>query len=222
MKICVIIPAYNEALSIGKIIAEIRKQNLNVLVVDDGSTDNTSKVVSSGGAVLLVNNTNHGKGSCLIKGFGYALENGFDAVITMDGDGQHLARDIPSFLKAAENSNNSIFVGNRMLSTKNMPAERIITNKFMSCLISIITKQRLPDTQCGFRLIKRELLQKMKLTTRNYEIESEIILRASSLGAKIESVPISTVYEGNKSMINPFMDAFRFIRFILEEIFKKH
>lgn len=218
MKICVLIPTYNESKAIGGIIKRIKGQGLETVIVDDGSFDHTADIARQAGAVVLENKINQGKGASLIQGFSYVLNSGFDAVITMDGDGQHLPEDIPFFLRLATYSQVGILVGNRMSKTKDMPVIRSVTNKFMSWLISSVIKQRIPDTQCGFRLIKREVLEKIKLKTTKYEIESELLIKAARLGFKIESVPIKTVYAGEKSQINPVMDTVRFIKFIAREI----
>ena len=218
MKTCVVIPTYNEAKSIAGLVKEIQGLNLEVIIVDDGSQDDTSRIAQENGATVLKNQINQGKGASLIKGFSYVLSKDCDAVITMDGDGQHLPSDIPYFLRLAEYSDNGILIGNRMLKRKNMPFIRVLTNKIMSGLISKITRQNVPDTQCGFRLIKRPVLEKINLKTSKYETESEILIKASRLGFKIESVPIKTVYSGEKSQINPFVDTLRFIKFLFREL----
>jgi len=215
MKACVIIPAYNEAKEISGLIKEIKSKVPDVLVVDDGSSDSTGKIASQAGAVVIKNSVNQGKGACLRQGFEYALDNDFDAVITMDGDGQHLPEDLPAFMRVAASSASAILVGNRMRQTKSMPWVRVITNKFMSWVISILCKQMIPDTQCGFRLIKRPLLEKIELKTRKFEVETEILIQASRLGFKIEPVLIKTIYRGEKSQINPFVDTLRFLKFII-------
>ena len=218
MKICVIIPTYNESKDIGGLIKKIQQLGLDVLVVDDGSSDKTFEIAQTNAVAVLKNEVNQGKGASLIRGFEYALQKGYEAVITMDGDGQHLTEDIPYFMRVAEHSDSAVFVGNRMNQTKDMPLIRILTNKFMSWLISGIIKQRIPDTQCGFRLIKRGVMGKWNLKTDRYEIESEILIQAFRLGYKIESVPIRTVYRREKSQINPFGDTLRFIRYIIKEL----
>jgi len=218
VKTCVVVPTYNESKAIGSLVKRIGQQGLEVVIVDDGSTDDTAIVAKNNGATALRNKVNKGKGASLIEGFNYALEKGFDAVITMDGDGQHLPEEIPYFIRLATYSNSDIFIGNRMLKKMNMPYLRIITNNFMSWLISKVAGQNIPDTQCGFRLIKRRVLENIDLKTSKYETESEIIIKASRMGFKIESIPIKTIYAGEKSQINPFIDTLRFIRFLFSEL----
>mgnify|MGYP001573605290 CR=1 FL=1 len=218
MQICVVIPTYNESKAIASLVEKIRQQELEVVVVDDGSGDNTSGIASDNGAIVLRNLTNQGKGASLVRGFQYALSRDFDAVITMDGDGQHLPEEIPYFIGLATHSNSGILIGNRMSKITNMPYMRVLANKLMSWLISFAAGQSIPDTQCGFRLIKKEVLKKINLKTSKYETESEIIIKASRLGFKIKSVPIKTVYEGEKSQINPIIDTLRFIKFITREL----
>jgi len=217
MRACVVIPTYNESKAIADVVRKLRHYGLEVVVIDDGSVDNTAKIAREAGATVLENQKNQGKGASLIKGFDYALKTGFDYIITMDGDGQHMPEDIPFFLRLANSSDNGIFVGNRMSKLKNMPFVRVVTNKFMSWLISLVIGQKVADTQCGFRLIKKEVLQKIKLKTAKYEIESELLIEAARQGFKIESVPIETVYAGEKSQINPFVDTLRFIKFITRQ-----
>jgi glycosyltransferase involved in cell wall biosynthesis len=216
MNVCVIIPAYNEADRIGELVKKIRGQGLVVLVVNDGSTDNTVGMAKENGAEVISNVKNSGKGASLLKGFEYALTNGFDAAITMDADGQHLAADIQTFIKKSESENTTIIVGNRMSNTRTMPLLRIIINKLMSWLISYFVKQNIADTQCGFRLIKRQVLEKIELRTQKFEIESEMLLEADRHGFKIHSVPIQTVYIDEQSHIRPFRDTIRFFKFLFQ------
>jgi hypothetical protein len=108
-----------------------------------------------------------------------------------------------------------------MLDVSSMPEERKHTNRFMSYLISLISGQRVPDSQCGYRLIKREVLEKIRLEASNYEIESEMIIRAARAGFRIESVPIKTIYRDEKSRVNPVIDTLRFIVFITKILFTR-
>ncbi len=218
MKTCVIIPAYNESAAIAMLVKEIRSLGLDTVVVDDGSNDGTGRIASNGGALLLENARNEGKGASLIKGFEYALGKNYDAVVTMDGDGQHRPEEIVKFIAAAKHSGAGLILGNRMSDRKNMPLARVFTNKFMSWLISAVTRQRIPDSQCGFRLMKAELLRRINLNTCKYETESEILIKAARLGYRIESLPIQTVYAGEKSSIHPVKDTIRFFKFLGKEL----
>lgn len=218
IKACVVIPAYNESEAIGSIIKQIRQQEMEVVVIDDGSSDNTVQISRDSGAIVLSNFRNQGKGFSLKRGLKYALDRNFDAVITIDGDGQHSPQDLPRFIQKAETSVAGIIIGNRIHNPRQMPIIRILTNKLMSWFISKLVRQRIPDTQCGFRLIKRKLLEKMKFTTQRFEAESEILFQASLLSYKIESIPIKSIYQKEKSQINPFFDTVRFINFIFRQI----
>lgn len=227
MRICIILPAYNEAGSIGNVIEEIKKnvslKDTEIVVIDDGSSDKTALVAKARGATIIKNQRNEGKGASLIKGFKYALNNGFDGVITMDADGQHAPSEIQNFIKLPLSSKSGIFIGNRMNKRRNMPLVRVWTNKIMSWLISKVSQQKIPDTQCGFRFIRKEVLKKINFATSKYETESELLIKAARLGFTIESVLIKSIYTRGSSSINPIVDTFRFIRFILREIWNtKH
>ena len=217
MRNCIVIPTYNEAKAIGALIKQLQTLGHKIIIIDDGSTDKTAQIAQDCLVEVLSNTRNMGKGAALIKGYNFALAQGFDAVITMDGDGQHACEDIARFIERGENSESAIIVGNRMALTKGMPWLRIITNRFMSGFISLLTKQHIPDTQCGFRLIKKEVLAKMNLSTSKYETESELLISAARMGFKIESIPVQTIYTGQKSQINPVIDTLRFMRFIFKE-----
>ncbi|MFA5099864.1 MAG: glycosyltransferase family 2 protein [Candidatus Omnitrophota bacterium] len=216
MKTAVIIPTYNESSSIRNLIDRTQSQGLDIIVVDDGSTDDTSRIASQTNATVLRNPHNLGKGASLIKGFEHALAKGYDAVITMDGDGQHLPEDIQAFLAVAQSQKAGIIIGNRMTMVENMPRIRIMTNTFMSWIISIISRQNIPDSQCGFRFIKKEVLQRIKLRTKNFEMESEMLIEAGRAGFAIISVPIKTVYNNERSHIHPVRDTIRFVKYLFE------
>jgi len=217
MKFWIVIPAYNERFSLEGILDELKSKNFSILVVDDGSIDDTFDVAKKKADFVIRNEKNLGKGMSFKKGIDYLLkEKNFDYLITMDADGQHSPLDLDKFLQKAEDGAHFV-VGNRMLNPIGMPKSRVITNKFMSWFISWIVGQKIPDTQCGFRLIKREVLEKVKIKTNNFEIESEILINAARLGFLIKSIPIRSIYfKSLHSRINPFIDTIRFIRFILQ------
>ncbi len=214
MKTCVLIPLFNGEAVIGRLVREVVKYINRCFVVDDGSTDRTSKVASQAGALILRHERNLGKGASLRTGFDRVLKEGYDAVITMDGDGQHDPRDIPRFIEKAEGSSAGIILGDRMGDKENMPLIRQLTNKVMSSIISRICGQRIADSQCGYRLIKNELLKKLNLFTSRFEIESEVLIKASRLNFKVESIPITTIYLNQKSRIKPISDTIRFFKLL--------
>jgi len=217
MKICAIIPAYNEAKTIGYLSEEAKKKGLDVLVIDDGSSDSTGRVAKEKGAKVLRNEKTVGKGASLRKGFDFAISQNYDGIITMDGDGQHDPEDIPQFIDKINESNAKIIVGNRMFRTRNMPFIRWCTNKIMSTFISSICRQYIPDTQCGFRYIDIKALKSFELSTANFEIETEVLIEARKKGYKIYFVSIKTIYQDQESKINPFLDTLRFFGFIFRK-----
>lgn len=210
---CVIIPAYNAAQTIGDLVKAVKAQGLPVVVVDDGSRDNTSAVAAQQGAVVISHLTNQGKGSALRTGFAHALRAKYEGIITMDSDGQHQPADIPRFIQAGERQHAGIVVGNRM-DNAGMPPLRRWTNRLMSRIISTLSRQDMPDSQCGFRLIHREVLATVPLTAQGYDIESELLLAASQRRWKTIFVPIQTTYNGQASYIHPLRDAFLFFRLV--------
>jgi glycosyltransferase involved in cell wall biosynthesis len=218
MSICILIPAHNEARAIGPLVENLKKLSLDVVVVDDGSADGTGDIARGKGADVITINPRGGKGNALQKGFAHIVAKGYDALIMMDGDGQHAVEDVPKFVEKYRLTNSSVINGNRMGDHKDMPLVRRLTNWFMSWLISLVCGQSVPDSQCGFRLISCVVFDNIKLTSTNFEIESEILIKASRKGYKIDSVPIKTIYEGEQSKIHPVKDTIRFIRFLLREL----
>lgn len=218
---CVVIPTFNESKIIYKLVSGIKKFGLDVLVIDDGSRDGTAELARNVGAIIISHSRNMGKGVSLRDGFKKVVNENYDFIITMDGDGQHSPDDIENFIRTFSEQNSDIIVGNRMDDSKNMPFIRWITNRAMSMIISSICKTYIPDTQCGFRLIKTSVLRDMVLSTSNYEIESELLIQASKKNYRIKSIPIVTIYEGQVSQINPLVDTIRFFRFILKDRIKE-
>lgn len=217
--LCVLIPSYNEARTIGGIVRDLRIKGLAVYVVDDGSTDDTASIASGAGAMVVKHPKNMGKGSALREGFRRAMADGFGAVIAMDGDGQHLVSDIGNFIEMHGSGGADVIIGSRMNDLSSMPAVRVHTNRFMSWLISLVAGQRVEDSQSGYRLITRPVIEKIVLESSNYEIESEMIIKSARAGFRIGSVPIKTVYSTEKSKVNPVIDTLRFIRFMFKMLF---
>ncbi len=221
MKTLIVIPAHNEAAAIGALVAKLRALGHDCVVIDDGSLDETADLAQKAGAVVLQTKARSGKGNALKMGFDYALSRRYEAVITMDGDGQHAAADIAAFEEACRRTGADIISGSRMQNPKGMPWVRLATNRFMSWLISVICRQPVADTQCGFRLIKAGVLQSIRLESSDFEIETEVLVKASKKGFKIVSVAIQTIYSNEVSKIRPVQDTFRFIAYLGRELGKK-
>ncbi len=213
--VCVVIPAHNEARSIFWLVLRLKQIFPLVVVVDDGSRDDTGKKAAEAGAIVLRHNVCQGKGAALKTGFQQALKLGVKAVLTMDADGQHRVEEAPAFIQAWKKSPAvSIWLGRRNFRAEKMPFLRRVTNLVMSFLISFLGRQFIPDTQTGYRLIKNDVLKVINLVTNHFETESELLLKACWKGFKIGWVPISTVYGEEKSKIRPVPDTLRFIRML--------
>ncbi len=208
----VVIPCLNEEKAISRVVREAREFLPRVLVVDDGSTDETARVAAEAGAEVIRHETPQGKGAALIAGWKRARELGFAWALTMDGDGQHSANDIPAFLAAAADGKADLVVGNRFASDGRMPWLRRKVNKWMSRRLSRAAGIALPDSQCGFRLMRLSAWSALDLKTRHFEIESEMLLGFAARGFKIAFVPVQSIYKDEVSKIRPWRDTWRWLR----------
>jgi glycosyltransferase involved in cell wall biosynthesis len=218
-----VIPAYQDEKHIGDIVRRTRKQLDHVLVIDDGSGDQTAQRAREAGAQVVIHDQNCGKGEAIKTGLGhwFAAPNpspgGRDRQITwailLDSDGQHLPEEIDRFLAAAATeANRSFFIGNRMNNPAGMPFIRRVVNRYMSRRISRLCGQNIPDTQCGFRMVDRQLAPDLLRGGHRFEYDTEVLIIASRKGYRIESVPITTVYTDQMSKIHPLRDAIRFFK----------
>lgn len=212
-KIAALIPAYLESKHIAEVVQRVRQQVDTVLVVDDGSPDATAECARKAGAEVIVHPENAGKGAAIKTGFRALLERGFDYVLILDGDGQHLPEEIGRFVEASQGGW-EMYIGNRMHETKGMPLVRKLTNQFMSWIISQICKQPIPDSQCGFRMIHRTLIPNLFCESNAYDYETEMLLIASRHGCRIGNVPVTTVYADETSKIHPLRDGLRFLKLL--------
>ena len=192
----------------------MRAQGFLVLVVDDGSSDQTVARASSAGAEVIVRPANGGKGTALREGLAALKGRGQDWVLMMDADGQHLPSEISRFLIERDRGGSDLILGSRMDRPRGMPLDRRLTNRLMSWLISWMAGQGIPDSQCGFRLASRTLLERLRLNSLRFEIESEMAVKAAWAGFRISSVPVSSVYRGHASFIRPIRDTWRFLLFL--------
>ncbi|MDD5657076.1 MAG: glycosyltransferase family 2 protein [Elusimicrobia bacterium] len=213
MKTACVIPAFNEEASVGAVASGCLAQGLPVYVVDDGSRDATAERARAAGARVIPFPANRGKGACLAAGARRAADEGFEAVIFLDADGQHDPAEIPRFLAAAEGGA-AVVVGCRSFGAA-MPLARRLTNRFQARLLSALAGAPLADTQCGFRLVRLDLWPRIEPASGRFAAESEMLVAAARAGAAIAEVPIQTIYlPGRKSRINPALDTLRFFALI--------
>jgi len=191
MRVFALIPALNAEKTIGDVVRDCRAQLADVIVIDDGSTDRTGEVARANGASVLRHEINQGKGASLKTGFKHAVENGFDGVITLDADGQHLPSEIPKILKAHEESGADLVIGGRAHLFGEMLPRRRLANRFSAWTIAKCAGTRVTDSQSGFRFYSTRLLRAIALRTSGFDMESEVIVRAGRGGFKIITTPIS-------------------------------
>jgi len=212
-KIAAVIPFFNEKNTINQIIHSTLKHVNTVIAIDDGSTDDSDvNIYFNEHITLLRNNTNRGKGFSLRKGLNYAVENGFDELVTLDADLQHNPDEIP--LLISKLSEYHIVIGNRLNNLMGMPLQRKISNKITSKLLSIKTGQMILDSQCGFRAYCSEVIKNIKTDEDGYEAESELLIKSARLGYKIGFADISTIYGDEISKINPVKSTLGFIKLL--------
>ena len=208
--ILALIPGFQEGPRIAA-VAEGARAFLPVVVVDDGSTDDTASQAESAGATVLVQRPNAGKGAALRLGFRYALDHGAVAVVTLDADGQHDPAEIPAFLVAFEAGRPELVVGRRDFGS--MPAVRRLSNTLGGWVFSAAVGRRVTDNQSGYRLIGRRLMTALLDSEETgFEFEVEMIARCIALGLPMTDVPIRTIYGGEPSHIRPWRHFTEFLR----------
>lgn len=186
-----VIPAYNEEENIDKIVKKTKKYVSNVVVVDDGSKDNTKEVAKKANAIVLRHIVNLGKGATLKTGCDFAIKNGAKLIITLDADAQHNPDDVPRFIEKLKKYD--IVFSYRKASSK-MPLVLRFGNWFISNVASILYSINLNDTQCGFRALTKEAYKKIRWNASDYSMESEMIARAGKQKLKYVQIPIQTIY----------------------------
>ncbi len=206
----IIIPTYNNATTVGGVIKRTLPFGLPILVVNDGSTDNTPEVLSQFPEVRVIHLLkNKGKGAALKAGLKTAAKENFRYAITLDSDGQHYPEDIPVFLNEIEKTPDALLVGSRNLQAVNMPGKNTFANKFSNFWFRIETGKKMGDTQSGYRLYPLEKIKNLKLFTGKYEFELEIIVQSAWRGVNVRNVPVRVYYppEGERvSHFHPWRD----------------
>lgn len=212
----VVIPTYNNAGTIARVIADVQQYADDILVVNDGSTDETRAILERVEGIRIHSyDENRGKGHALKCGLKLAYEWGFRYAITIDSDGQHYADDIPRFIERIEVVPDSLLIGARNLAADNMPSKNTFANRFSNFWYRVETGERLEDTQSGFRLYPLRKLQHIRFITSRYEFEVEIIVRAAWRGVRVENIPIKVYYPPQEERVSHFRPLRDFTRISL-------
>jgi glycosyltransferase involved in cell wall biosynthesis len=190
--LCAIIPAHDEVRTVAAVVTGVRRFLSDVLVIDDGSRDGTSDAARASGAHCIRHERCLGKGRALRSGFIWARNAGFESVVTLDGDGQHDPADIPRLVEAGEHAD--LVVGYRTFDLGRVPVFRVLGNRMSAAAVSRLAGRSFRDSQCGFRWIRRALLDRIELRADGFEMETELLVRASRLGLRILEIPVKTIY----------------------------
>ena len=211
LNIVIVVPTYNNAKTIGGVLADIKQYANHIIVVNDGSTDDTAQILSTiEGIEIITHQRNCGKGTALKNGLCKAKADGYRYAITIDSDGQHFASDIPTFVQEIEATPDTLLVGGRNIEADNMPGKNTFANKFSNFWFRLETGVKLPDTQSGYRLYPLQLMNVQKwYYTAKYEFELEALVFASWAGVTVRNIPINVYYppEGERvSHFRPWRD----------------
>jgi len=217
--IAALIPVYNGADHVADVIRGTRRWLREVLVVDDGSLDQTARVARESGARVLRLPSNRGKGAAIRAGLSVLLGETHSHVLMLDGDGQHEPDDIPKFIAAATEAD--FVLGNRLWCREAIPPRRMWTNHVGTTALRLMTGFPLEDSQCGYRLVAATLLRRMGLVGKRYSVDTELLIRAGKLGAAFAHVPVTVIYAGEPSHFRPVRDTvhivFSAVRFKVDE-----
>lgn len=212
-RICIVIPTYNNAGTIGRVATEALQSGLRVIVVNDGCTDTTADILAALPDIHPVSySPNRGKGYALREGFREALRLGYDYVITMDADGQHAAADLPALVQAHREHPDALIVGSRDLQAGNMPGKNTFANKFSNFWFTVQTARHLPDTQTGFRLYPIRRIGGLRWMTRRYEAELALLVFSAWRGVRLLPVPVSVYYPPRGERVTHFRPGRDFAR----------
>ncbi|MFZ1979218.1 MAG: glycosyltransferase family 2 protein, partial [Bacteroidota bacterium] len=193
MNLIVLIPAYRAEQTLPELIRRVRGvlPDAGILVIDDGSPDATARLAEENGAIVLSHTANRGKGAALQTGFDYVRsQTSVDFVLTLDADLQHLPEDIPNFIAVQKETNADLVAGWRQRGGTRMPFHRRMSNTITSALVGIRTGVLIKDSQCGFRLIRKKVLEKVFTVSCGYEAETEFLIKAAKRGFRFAWAPV--------------------------------
>jgi len=215
----VVVPIYNSEKYLQELFKRIREffPLESIFAINDASEDNSKVICEKIGVNLVDLKVNSGKGNALQTGFTSAKKAGFNFAFTIDSDLQHKPEDFSDFISKQNESDLDLVIGKRDFSLKKMPFMRICSNTLTSWVTSIASKQKIIDSQCGYRLYNLDILKDMEFKTKRYQFETEIILKISKKNGKIGFTPIKTIYDGQISYISGWRDIKNFIKIVLSE-----
>lgn len=216
-EVCAVIPTYQNAKTLLKVLADVHRVVDTVFVVDDGSNDGTAALLDKATGnerpeKVLTHPKNCGKGAALKTGLTYARQQGFRYAVTVDADGQHRADDIPALLKAVEEEPDALAIGSRGLQHENMPAKSTFANRFSNFWFALQTLQRLPDTQSGLRVYPLRRLHGLRWMSARYEAELTLLVFSAWAGVKLLPVPVSVYYPPRDQRVTHFRPGRDFTR----------
>jgi glycosyltransferase involved in cell wall biosynthesis len=200
LRVCVVIPAFNEATVVGNVVSDVKKAYRNrnyaveIVVINDASTDETSKIARKSGATVINHILNSGAGGATATGLSYAQQNGFDIAATMDADGQHAAEDVIRGVDEIIKRGDDLLIGSRLVDNKDMSRSKMIGNKGLSIITYLLFGINSTDSQSGLRVFSRRALESLRWKTSGYEFCSEMLWRAKQLNLRTGEFPISTIY----------------------------
>jgi glycosyltransferase involved in cell wall biosynthesis len=206
MTVHALIPAFNEAETIGAVIAGLAGVVDAITVVDDGSTDGTAAIARAAGASVIVLGERGGKGTAIRAGLASVLRGSWTHVLMIDGDLQHRPDEAVRLIETAARTGAEMVIGERQFDRGAMPASRYHANRIGSRALSSFVGVPVADTQCGFRLVATRALRGLKLVARGYEIETEMLVKVRRGGGTIAAAPVSAVYNGRPSKLRPIRD----------------
>lgn len=198
--ICIIIPAFNEATTIASVIEDVRStlkkanHSFEIVIVNDGSKDDTSKLAEGAGATVINHILNTGAGGATATGLSYAERNNFEIAVTMDADGQHSPADVLKGIEELAKNNVDLLIGSRLVNTDGMSQIKVLGNKGLSFITFLIFGVNVTDSQSGLRVFSKNALSQLKWRTSGYEFCSEMLWRAKQQKLTIDEYPISAIY----------------------------
>ena len=204
-----VIPALDESNSIARVVEGLRGTVDHVIVVDDGSSDQTAERARAAGAEVIVHRVNLGKGQAVRTGLARVFAGEFTHVLLLDGDMQHLPEEAAALVDRAVRADADVVLGQRRFDPEKMPPARYYANKIGSRVLSWFVGIPVQDTQCGFRVFRVDALRDLHLNATKYEIETEMLIKVRRRGGRVETVPVSAVYAGQQSKLRPVPDTTR-------------